>query len=315
MEVVMRRDSVMVSRMRDKSRLLNAGDPGGADSKLVILACGGGLRGAFGGGVLVGLSQLGFREVFDVAVGVSAGAANIAYFLSGQTRIGMSIYLEEMVSSRFLNPARLWKIADLDFIEHIFRHSPKCLDVNAVKRARSEFYVGSTNTHGKGEFINAKLSADMVATLKGSMALPILYNRVTQVEQGGFVDGDVSLSLAVPEVMEMFRPNDLLIVMNRPFANFKDPFSFLQRVFASLFLRGFSREFRRAYFDKNADHNRRLRSMHSGACFVGANVSVICPDYEMPLFTRDSGEIRRFADSGTEKILAIFDERASRGEI
>jgi predicted patatin/cPLA2 family phospholipase len=301
--------------MREKLKLIEAGDVSHGDSKLVVLACGGGLRGAFGGGVLVGLSQLGFRDVFDVAVGVSAGAANMAYFLSGQTAVGMSIYLEEMISSKFINPARLWKIADLDFIEHMIRDSPKSLDVNAVRRSRPEFYVGSTNIHGKGELINAKLSADMVATLKGSMALPAFYNRVTYVEQGGFVDGDVSLSLAVPEVMTTFKPTDLLIIMNRPFTNFKDPFSFLQRMFFGLFLRTFSRDFRTAFFDKNEDHNRRLRAMHSGECFVGANVSLVCPDYEMPLFTRDAGEIRRFADSGTEKILAIFDKRVRNAEV
>ena len=78
MQVLMTRESVVVSRMRDKLQLIQAGDCRRADSRLVILACGGGLRGAFGGGVLVGLSQLGFREIFDIAVGVSAGAANIA---------------------------------------------------------------------------------------------------------------------------------------------------------------------------------------------------------------------------------------------
>lgn len=315
MEVMMQRDGLMVSRMREKLRLIKSGDPRHSTSRLVVLACGGGLRGAFGGGVLVGLSQLGFEEVFDIAVGVSAGAANVAYFLSGQTAVGMSIYVEEMVSSRFINPIRFWKIADLDFIERIIRDSPKKLDVNAVRRSRSEFYVGSTNMHGKGELINAKLSADMISTLKGSMALPVLYNKMTYVEQGGFVDGDVSLSLAVPEVMSEFVPTDLLIIMNRPFANFKEPFSFLQTWSATLFLKAFSKGLRKAYFSKNEDHNRRLRLMHSGACFSGANVSIVCPDYEMPLFTRDPGEVRRFADSGTKKILDIFDERVPSSEI
>jgi predicted patatin/cPLA2 family phospholipase len=315
MEVLMTRESVLVNRMREKLRLIATGDAGHSDSRLVVLSCGGGLRGAFGGGVLVGLSQLGFKDVFDVAVGVSAGAANVAYFLSGQTAVGMSIYLKEMISPKFLSPARIWRIADLDFIEHMIRDSAKKLDVEAVRRSRSEFYVGSTNIHGKGELINAKLMTDMVATLKGSMSLPAFYNKVTYVEQGGFVDGDVSLSLAVPEVMTTFKPTDLLIIMNRPFANFKDPFSFFQKMFFKLFLRSFSTEFRTAFFDKNEDHNRRLRSMHSGECFVGANVSLVCPDYEMPLFTRDAGEIKRFADSGTEKILAIFDGRVRSTEV
>ena len=307
MKGLMQRDGLMVSRMREKLRLIRSGDGSHSKTKLVVLACGGGLRGAFGGGVLVGLSQLGFREVFDIAVGVSAGAANIAYFLSGQTAVGMSIYLEEMVSSRFINPLRLWKIADLDFIEQMIRDSPKRLDVEAVRGSRSEFFVGSTNVHGRGEFINAKRSADMVSTLKGSMGLPVLYNRVTRVEQGEFVDGDVALSLAVPEVMSSFSPTDLLIIMNRPYANFKEPFSFLQTWLSTMFLRSFSKDFRKAYFLKNEDHNRRLRLMHSGDCFVGANVSVVCPDYELPLFTRNVDEMKRFADSGTEKILAIFE--------
>jgi predicted patatin/cPLA2 family phospholipase len=307
----MQNDFLMTNRIKEKLLLLNAGDSQHSKIRLVVLACGGGLRGAFGGGVLAGLTQLGLREAFDVAVGVSAGAANLAYFLSGQTAVGMSIYIEEMVSPRFINPMRFWKIADVDFIERVIRASPKKLDVDAVRRSRSEFYIGSTNMSGSGELINAKLSADMVATLKGSMALPVFYNRVTYIEQGGFVDGDVSLSLPVPEVVSAFCPTDLLIIINRPYANLKDPFSFLFRSFAKLSLSAFSTEFRRAYLSTNEDHNRRLHLMHSGACFDGMNVSIVCPDYEMPRFTRDTDMIRRFADSGTEKVLAMFDERSS----
>src|SRR5258708_28062424 len=89
------------------------------NTRLALVAGGGGVRGAFGAGVMIGLQRLGLDQVFDINVGVSAGAANIAYLLGGQTESRTPIYHQEMSRRQFINPFRFWRIADLDYVERV----------------------------------------------------------------------------------------------------------------------------------------------------------------------------------------------------
>ena len=68
------------------------------------------MRAAFSAGALRGFEKSGMADVFDIVVGVSAGSPICAYFLSGQTTLGISIYLEELAKNKFINLARVSKL-------------------------------------------------------------------------------------------------------------------------------------------------------------------------------------------------------------
>ncbi len=256
---------------------------------------------------MIGLKKLGLSQVFDVNVGVSAGAANLAYLLSGQAELGTTIYYEEMVTRRFINLWRLWRIADIDYVEQVMRDSRKMLDARAVRRARGEFYIGVTSEDGIGELIDAKGSHDMVRLVKASIALPIVYNKLVEINGGRFIDGDISLSLPVAEVRKQFAPTDMVLVINRPFYQFKDyPIAWWLRALSLPFLFKLSQGLQTAYLVKNKNHNTRLSALHSGEVTAGMNMVVVAPDYEISLTTSDAATVRKLAELGTESILKLF---------
>jgi len=83
--------------------------------KLALVIEGGGMRGVISAGSLLALDLLGFRELFDEIYATSAGGVNAAYFLSGQGKLGMTVYFDDIANRRFINPWRLFKIVDVDY--------------------------------------------------------------------------------------------------------------------------------------------------------------------------------------------------------
>src|SRR3990170_3981468 len=85
-------------------------------SKLGLVVEGGGMRGVISGGALLAMDALGLAEAFDEVYAESAGAINGSYFLAGQAVLGSRIYFEDIANARFINPLRVRRILDLDFL-------------------------------------------------------------------------------------------------------------------------------------------------------------------------------------------------------
>jgi len=73
------------------------------------------MRGVVSAGALIAMERVSLTSVFDEVYGESAGAINACYFLAGKAAFGGRIYLEDLISSRFINPLRPGKILDMDF--------------------------------------------------------------------------------------------------------------------------------------------------------------------------------------------------------
>lgn len=175
--------------------------PGAYDDgrRLALIVEGGGMRGVLSAGSLFALDLLGCRDVFDEIYAVSAGGVNAAYFLSGQSELGISVYFDDISSLRFANPLRFWKIVDVDYVyDHIVPHV-KTLDEQAIRSARPDFFLGVTDVdNGENVLIDVKASPHSVAhILKASSAIPVLYNRIVALGPRHYVDGGLSDVLPV----------------------------------------------------------------------------------------------------------------------
>src|SRR5207249_2082981 len=113
--------------------------------KLALIIEGGGMRGVVSAGSLLALDLLGFREVFDEIYATSAGAVNAAYFLSGQGKLGMTIYFDDIANRRFINPWRLLKIVDVDYAYDRVISLHKPLDDVAIRASRVRFLLSVTD--------------------------------------------------------------------------------------------------------------------------------------------------------------------------
>ena len=167
--------------------------------KLALVIEGGGMRGVVSAGSLLALDVLGFREVFDEIYATSAGGVNAAYFLSGQGRLGMSVYFDDISNRRFINPWRLFKIVDVDYVyDHVVARK-KPLDDGAIRASRVRFLLSVTDARsGLNELLDVRARSEPIPLLlKASSALPVLYNRRIVLDGREYVDGGVSDHLPI----------------------------------------------------------------------------------------------------------------------
>src|SRR3989344_255247 len=192
----------------------------------LLLILGGGMQGPYGAGQVIALGRMGFRDKFDTVVGISAGAADAAYFLSAneesdkQTLLGTSLYYKELATKKFLNFLRLKQIMNVGYAVGLMKEGEKALDTDAIIKGHSEFYVQATNSTTKEpELINGKTDKQgVVQAIEASMALPWVYGKEIEVDDGKYVDGAFE-PVPIQKVIERFNPTDVLILPNMSYDN------------------------------------------------------------------------------------------------
>jgi len=115
--------------------------------RVALVVEGGCMRGVIAAGAVTALDHLNLAQRFDAVYGVSAGALNAAYMLSGQAAMGTSIYFEDLPAARFLSRRRILAGRRPMALDHTIDEIVGCrkrLDVTAVRAAAPEFHVLAT---------------------------------------------------------------------------------------------------------------------------------------------------------------------------
>lgn len=307
--MVLRHDSKLVQNLFLKSELLRNGDKRHEDIRAVLLILTGANLGAYGAGATIALHLLGLADVFDVVAGVSTGAGIGGYNLAGkrQMLLGASIYYTEFSSTRFINYRRIKKIIDIELISEVMRCGRTKMDIDAVKKSRSKFFVGVTNAEtGNAEWIDAKSATpDVVAAIEASSAMPLGYNPPVMVNNRFYYDGGMSLPCPIREVCEKFQPTDILVLPNRPL-RFGSQLSreLIDRVFAAFALRNLPAFLRTAVVSR---HKRFHEGMNYARKCKGINVGVLWPpEMNIHQLTRNSSKLRAAVYSSVENTLEVF---------
>jgi len=241
-----------------KQRLHAAGDVDHYKYRPLILALSGVMRGVCGGAHAIALDKFGLCSVFDVAVGVSTGAPMLGFFLAGQIKECLSVYWDEAAGKKFIDFNRLWKrgrpVADTDYICGVFRTK---MDQRAVIRSRTSMYAAATNVHtGKGVLLDVKATKpDPIEAMHASCAMPRLCGRTVCIDGVEYVDGAASIALPVRKVIEQFNPTDILVLANGPM---DEKEKWLGRNLAALLVKEFSRDFQKAFLNRNNLAEREL---------------------------------------------------------
>jgi predicted patatin/cPLA2 family phospholipase len=181
-----------------------------------IVVAGGAMRGVFSVGVLDVFLESGF-EPFDLAIGVSAGACNLASHLARQRGRNRRSYFDLMTTREFIDLRRALRrgsIVDLDWLwATLALREP--LDVAAIERAPVEFVVVATSAlSGEPVYLRPGPS-EMFDALKGSCALPGLYRGRVSVGGVPLVDGGVSDPIPIEEAYRR-GARRILVVRSRP---------------------------------------------------------------------------------------------------
>jgi predicted patatin/cPLA2 family phospholipase len=277
--------------------------------KLGLVVEGGGLRGICTGGGLVALERLGYTRLFDAVYGTSAGAMNGAYFLAGQAAVGIRIYYEDMVRREIVNPLRLWRIFDIDRLFARAITAGKPLDLRAVLASPSRLRVALLDaTAGAGLLVDSHALAgpdELLAVLKASTAIPVLYNG--RFDVGGRACMDAGIVNPFP-LAAAFDDGctDVLVLLSRPEGYRRGAAKRVSRwVFDRVCARGNAAL--STTFATYHEHDAALRDVAFGRAPApaGVRIATICTDEGGTIgrLTTDVERLRAGAASFARKVL------------
>ena len=164
--------------------------------KYGIIDVGGGMRDAYGAGVLDWCEDNGLH--FDYCIGVSAGSANLSSYLAGQRGRNLKFYTDydlrdEVMSMK--NYARTRNYVDLEYVYGKLSNSDgECpLDFAAVENNPAEFVVVATDSlSGRPHyFVKSDMSQDDYGPIKASSCVPAA-NKPYYVHGTRYFDGGMS---------------------------------------------------------------------------------------------------------------------------
>ncbi len=174
------------------------------------------MRGVFSAGVLDVFLERGFHP-FDLAIGVSAGACNLASHLGGQDGRNRRCYFDLMTRREFLDRRRFLRrqsMVDLDWLwARLAETEP--LDVETIARHNTEFIVVATSRRTGRPVYLRPTAEEMGDALKASSALPVLYRPTIAVRGEPLLDGGVSDPIPVEEAYRR-GARRILVVRTRP---------------------------------------------------------------------------------------------------
>lgn len=164
---------------------------------------GGAMRGVFSTGVLDGFLEAGFNP-FDLFIGVSSGASNLAAYLAGMRGRNAKIYLDYSLRPEFLSYRRFilgGHLLDLDWMWETTIREIR-LDLEAIYSRRRPFIAVLTDVMTGSAFYRFTGASDLEQTLKASSAMPLVYRGFPLVDGHPFTDGGLADPLPVKAAIE-----------------------------------------------------------------------------------------------------------------
>jgi predicted patatin/cPLA2 family phospholipase len=310
------RPEAAIRHILDRKAEREIGQSSRSSRKTACILQGGAMRGVVSAGSVIAMETLGFTEGFDAVYGASAGAINGAYFLARQSAFGTSIYYQDIANRRFINPLRLSKIADMDFLFDQIITKKKRLDVPRIRRNRTPLYIAATDVETAREtvFCSHDDAVDLLAALKASAAMPILYHRPVTVNGRRYFDGGVVDSIPIERAIND-GCTDLLVVFTVPKDFRATPPGLVERWLAARLLRPLSRELEIAFHHRQDSYNRAL-DIALGKVRLEAEVNIVAvfpdPDLRLSRLTKNARTLKRAAIECGHRVMRLFSEKDHR---
>lgn len=237
------------------------------------------MRGAHTCGALMALAERGKTD-FDVVVAASAGACTAAYLVSRQFDLFPVIWTKYLHDGRFVDLKRLptrRSVMDLDFLIHRVFKELDPLDVEAIRRSPTKFFIVSTHCEtGTPVYFDAHKDPILNA-LKASAAMPIAYRHPVVIDGRTFIDGGVTDPVPVQKAIDE-GCDDITVLLTRP-EGYRKKIP-LVNILPRLYARKFPR-LAEAFMRRYEAYNRSVDLIESGK--LPARVTVIRPKTKLPV--------------------------------
>lgn len=184
--------------------------------KTAVIDVGGGLRGIYAAGVLDQCMEDDIH--FDVCIGVSAGSANVASYLSGQRGRNYVFYTEYALRRQYMslwNFVRKGSYIDLDYVYGTLSNDggENPYDYTAMENDPAQFVVVATNalTGEPQYFDKSDMPRNRYDPLKASCSIPFV-NRPYVIGGVPYYDGALSDPIPVQKAFSMGCDRAVLIL-------------------------------------------------------------------------------------------------------
>lgn len=179
-----------------------------------LVVGGGGMRGAYGSGVLHAFAQAGER--FDAIYGTSVGGAMGAWFAAGQTDDGMDTWAA--VRDREVMSYRRWltgrgPLIDLELLYGTLYEERYNLDVAAIRSCTFPVYVTATEADTGDRRLFDLRREDVAKALMATSGIPYATEAPFEVDGGLYFDGGLADPLPVQAALDD-GATELVIVLN-----------------------------------------------------------------------------------------------------
>lgn len=205
-----------IDRHWTASRECSLGEILATDEPIALVTQGGGMRGTYSIAALAALEEAGFTSRFADIYGTSAGALNGTYFVAGQARAGVSVYVDHLSTERFIKRSRLTRVIDIDYLIDIVLKDALPLDFAALKASRSRLHIGLTSvTTGQLTWVDQSKGWPLSEVLRATAALPVVFGREVHIGSDRFVDGGIHAPVPIEQAIADGHRN-LLVILTRP---------------------------------------------------------------------------------------------------
>lgn len=184
---------------------------------------GGAMRGIFSTGVLDAFIEKKFNP-FDICIGVSAGATNIAPYLAWMYKRNFKVYTDYSLRPDFISWRKFIKgshLVDLDWLWDITIKEIK-IDLEKVFSTKKEYYVGVTEVQtGKAVYLKPDKN-NLEEVIKASSSIPVFYRKFVKINGTDYVDGGLSDPIPVIKAYKLGAKN-IMVIRSRPYSYIMKP--------------------------------------------------------------------------------------------
>lgn len=230
------------------------------------------MRAVFSTGVLDQFLRERF-DPFDLYLGVSAGAGNLAAFLAEMPGRNLKLYCDYSRRPQFKSMARFLTgghLLDLDWLWQTTISEIR-LDLRTIYEKGRPLIVGMTDVDTGQAVYHETDSDDLEHVLKASSALPLLYRDFPVVNGRAMTDGGLTDAIPVGEAIRL-GAKEILVIRSRPWGYRKK--SGIADRLAAWKLR-YLPGLRRAMQDRAAAYNRTVELIRNPP--AGVRFLEVCP--------------------------------------
>lgn len=263
----------------------------------------GGLRGAYGGGVVATLGRKLGCDYFDSVYACSAGSYTGSYFVAGQPDIIESIWRECVYGELLVRWHNIFHhghpILDLFYLNNVLRNGMYRLSMKDFLNSPVRMFMVATECYsGVARYFSPKTPEEFFLQVRASAAVPYLHKEVS-IEGRNYIDGGLSDPLPIERALSDGH-NEIVVVWNNQKLTFGHGNLFALAVLTM-------------GYQGRRQMLRSLAKMQHDVAFLieknKARVRVVLPSRELPVrwqFDSSKTRINQLVDLGIHDALAFL---------